>query len=353
MRIKRDYYEILGVPRDATEEYIKKSFRRLAFRYHPDRNSEHSAAEKFKEINEAYEVLSDPMRRAQHDRFERKDTSWIDSSFDDIGNLVGNLGGAFEAFFGSTVARKRKTPRRGADLHHTLKISFEESVFGCAKDVEIVRSEYCPTCRGLGHEPGNDPVTCPDCNGLGKSKRVQQSVFGRFVNTTPCERCHGQGSMIVQRCPDCHGTGRESLRKRIAVKVTPGTEDGTQMQLNGQGEVGASGGSRGNLHIKFSVSPHHLFQREGDDITYELPLSFPQAALGDEVEIPTLKGNITLQIPPGTQTGEVLRLTGQGVPRSNGADRGDQVVRIKVVTPQSLSKEQRRLLTELADLLGE
>ena len=349
MSSKRDYYEILGVPREATQEYIRKAFRRLAFKYHPDRNAHYEATEKFKEISEAYEILGNPERRANYDHFEHK--RWVNRSFEDMGDIVSDLGEAFEAFFSSTDKVRRRTPQRGTDLHRGIAISFEESIFGCEKEVEITRSEHCTVCHGLGYEPGNEPVTCSDCNGTGQVKRVHQNIFGRFTNIVTCERCQGEGRIVITQCPRCHGTGKESFQKKINVKIAPGTEDGAQMRISGEGEVGSSGGSRGNLYIKLSISPHHIFRREGIDITCELSLSFPQAALGDKLEVPTIEGKTLLQIPPGTQTGELFRLAGLGVPHSAG--RGDQVVRVKIVTPKNLSEEQRKVFGKLAKLLEE
>lgn len=351
MTIKRDYYEVLGVPRDATREYIRRTFRRLAFRYHPDRNPDNGAAEKFKEISEAYEVLSDPVRRASYDHLDQRRTGWFDQSFEDIGEFVSDLGEVFETFFGGLGATERRTPQRGADLHHNIKVSFEESVFGCEKEIDISRAEHCPTCRGMGYEPGTEPVTCLNCNGTGKVKRMQQSVFGCFVNVVACDRCHGQGNVIVHRCSRCGGTGEETRQKRISLRIAPGIENGAQMRLDGEGAVGTFGGPRGNVYINISVSPHHSFRRDGDDIAYELPLSFPLAALGGEIAVPTLEGSDTIQIPPGTQTGEVFRLTGKGVPHARRSGRGDQVVRVKVITPQNLTREQRRLFSKLAEML--
>lgn len=346
MAIKGDYYEILGVPRDATDEEIKKAFRRLAFQYHPDRNKEPGAEEKFKEINEAYEVLSDPRKRANYDRYgQAVSPGW---GFEGFG--FGGLGDLFEAFFGATTTAQR-IPQRGADLRTQLVISFEEAVFGVQKEIEIERSEVCSLCHGTGSEPGTNPQKCPSCNGTGQVRRIQQSLFGRFVNITTCSQCQGQGTVITNPCSQCRGKGRHRVKRKVMVNIPPGVDDGQQLRLTGEGDAGLWGGPSGSLYIELSVRPHPFFQRAGDNIIYELPINFAQAALGAEIKIPTLDGQTILSIPPGTQTGKTFRLKGKGIPRLNGRGRGDQLIKISVVTPKHLDERQRKLFEELAKIL--
>ncbi len=348
MALKKDYYQVLGVSRDAAPEEIKKAFRKLAFQSHPDRNHQEGAAETFKEINEAYEVLSDPERRARYDYFGY---SGIGRSFEGFGDFVNGLGDVFEAFFAGSTRVTKRVPQRGADLHYKAAISFEEAVFGCEKKIEVLRTEDCSLCRGLGSEPGSQSVKCPNCDGVGEVHRVQQSIFGRFVNRGVCQRCHGEGSIITQPCSQCLGIGRKRRHRQIMVKVPAGVEDGSQIRLSGEGEAGMWGGFAGNLYITLHVEEHSFFKREGNDILYELPLNFAQAALGDVVEVPTLDGEASLKIAPGTQTGEVFRLEGKGVPYLQHSGRGDLLVKVRVITPERLSEEQRKLFYELAKSL--
>ncbi len=352
MATKRDYYEVLGVSRTATAEEIKRAFRKLAFKYHPDRNNEDGAEERFKELNEAYEVLSDPEKRTSYDHFGHAGAGgWTGPSFGDFG--FGGFGDIFEAFFGGQTTARRRGSQRGADLLSQTHISFEEAASGCEKEVEVLRTENCSLCQGLGTEPGSQPSKCLNCNGSGQVRRVQQGIFGRFVNLTSCEHCHGAGRIIARPCPQCQGTGRERRQRHIVVNIPAGVGDGSQILLSGEGEAGLRGGAPGNLYVSISVEPHPLFWREGDDILYDLPLNFAQAALGDEVVVPTLDGQVKLTLPPGTQTGKVFRLRNKGFPHLHRGGRGDQLVQVYVVTPQSLGEEQRRLLQELAKTLGQ
>lgn len=348
MAIKRDYYEILGVSRKATDEEIKKAFRRLAFQYHPDHNKQPGAEEKFKEINEAYEVLSDPEKRANYDRYgQAMAPGWTGfEGFD-----FGGLGDIFESFFGGTATTTQRVPQKGADLRTRLVISFEEAVFGSQKEIEIEHTEVCSLCHGLGSQPGTNPQKCPNCNGTGQVRHVQQSLFGRFVNITTCHRCHGQGTVITNPCSQCRGTGRHRVKRKLEVNIPAGVDESQQLRLTGEGEAGFFGGPSGNLYIDLSVRPHQFFQRDGDDILYELPINFAQAALGAEIEVPTLDGRTVLSIPAGTQHGKLLRLKGKGIPHLDGRGRGDQLIKISVVTPKSLDGKQRKLFEELAKIL--
>ena len=347
MGLKRDYYAVLGVSRGATEEEIKRAYRRLAFQYHPDRNKSQDAEERFKEISEAFEVLSDRQRRAAYNR--SLSTGRQGRNFE--GFDLGGLGEVFEAFFGET-GRRDHIPTRGTDLKYELSLSFEEAAFGCEKELELQRNEVCSLCRGRRSQPGSEPEKCPSCGGTGEVRRLFFSFFGPFTNVTLCERCGGEGQLITHPCPRCQGTGRERVTRRLRVKIPAGVGSGSAIQLRGEGDHGLSGGPPGDLHIRLSVKEHEFFKREGDDILYELPLNFAQAALGGEVSVPTLDGNFTLKIPPGVQTGKVFRLKEKGVPHLGGHGRGDQLVRVRVVTPTSLDERQRKLLEELAQIMG-
>ncbi len=350
MKTKADYYEVLGVSRNATVEEVKKAFRRLAFQYHPDRNKSAGAEERFKEINEAYEVLSDSEKRAAYDRFGHVGTgSSYGRGFEGAGGF-GGFGDIFDAFFGGST-KARTGPQRGADLKHTISISFEDAVFGCAREFNLERTEVCNHCRGDRAEPGTNPVTCSNCNGSGEVRRVQQSLFGQFMNVSPCDRCRGQGKLITTPCSQCKGSGLERKSRRISVKIPGGVDNGYQIRLSGEGEPGSRGGNPGNLYVKVQVKEHEIFERYGDDILVEYPVNFAQAALGDEVEIPTVDGMVMLKIPEGIQGGKALRLKGKGSYRLRKSGRGDQLVIIDVVTPSSLSKQERSLFNELSDTL--
>ncbi len=345
----RDYYETLGVPRNASDEEIKKAFRKLAFKYHPDHNKDESAEENFKEINEAYEVLSDTKKRASYDRYGRVATA---DSLDFEGFGFGGLGDIFDAFFGATAARaQRRSPQKGSDLQANLTLSFEEAVFGADKQFEVWRIENCSACQGLGSQPGTNPQKCPNCNGNGEIRRVQQSLFGRFVHAATCPHCKGEGTVINNPCRQCKGSGKVRIKRKLTVTVPPGIDESYQMRLSKEGDAGKYGGSSGDIYVNFSVKPHKFFARKGYDILYELPINFVQAALGDNIEVPTLDGKAPLKMPPGTQNGKVFHIKGKGVPRLNSKARGDQLVIIRVVSPQSMDANQRRLFEELAKTL--
>jgi molecular chaperone DnaJ len=351
MAIKQDYYQALGVPRDASEAEIKRAFRKLAFQYHPDHNREPGAEEKFKEINEAYQVLSDPMKRSSYDRYGRVVT---EGEFPDFN--FGGLGDIFESFFGgfaeSPFGRTAQhIPQKGNNQHSHLTLSFEEAVFGCKKEVEIQHIEACPSCHGIGSQPGTSPQICPECRGTGQVRRVQQSIFGRFTHTTTCPHCRGNGTVITNPCSQCRGSGRIKMKRKLTVDIPAGVDDGYSVLLEGEGDLGLYGGPPGDLYLTLSVKPHGLFRREGNDILCELPINFVQAALGDEIDVPSLNGNISLKIPPGTQSGKVLRLKGKGIPNIKGRGKGDFLIKIQVVTPQGLDKNQRHLFEELAKVL--
>jgi molecular chaperone DnaJ len=351
MAIKQDYYEVLGVPRNASDAEIKKAFRKLAKLYHPDLNREPGAEEKFKEINEAYQVLSDPEKRNRYDRYGRVD---VEGGFPDFG--FGGLGDIFESFwdgfgtiFGQTAQR---VPQKGDSLQSHLTLSFEEAVFGCSKEVEIPRIEFCPSCHGIGSEPGTNPETCPDCRSTGQVRRVQQSIFGRYTSTTTCSRCGGRGTVISNPCSQCQGRGRIKTKRKIRVPIPAGVDEGYRLRLDGEGSAGLYGGPPGDLYVTLSVKLHNLFHRDGSDILYELSINFAQAALGDEVRVPSLDGTVDLKIPPGTQNGKTFRCKGKGIPYIDGKGRGDLLVKVVITTPQHLDKNQRRLFEELAKVLS-
>jgi len=348
--IKQDYYEVLGVPRNASDEEIKRAFRKLAFQHHPDRNKALGAEEKFKEINEAYQVLSDPEKRSRYDRYGRVD---VERGFPDFG--FGGLGDIFESFFdgfGTPFGRTaQRVPQKGDSLQSHLTLSFKEAVFGCNKEVEIQRIEFCPSCHGIGSELGKNPESCPDCRGTGQVKRVRQSIFGRFTHIITCSRCGGSGAVISNPCSQCQGKGRIKVKRRIAVNIPAGVDDGHRLCLYGEGSAGLYGGPPGDLYVAFSVKPHNLFHRDGSDILYELSINFAQAALGAEIRVPSLDGKVDLKIPPGTQNGKAFRFKGKGVPYIDDKGRGDLLVKVDIVTPQHLDKNQRRLFEALAKVL--
>ncbi len=350
---KRDYYEVLGVCRDATDEEIRSAFRRLAFKYHPDHNHDDGAGEKFKEINEAYEVLSDANKRAAYNRYGHGSTEGVfGRGFDGFDFDLGGFGDIFNAFFGGAGTATRHAPQPGADLNCQVTISFEEAAFGCQKEVTITRTEVCASCYGSGSRAGSQPSRCPNCGGSGQVRRVQQSLFGRFINATICNECRGEGRVIGDLCPECRGTGQQKQRRSITIEIPAGVDDGSEVYVSGEGDAGTRGGSPGDLRVALSVLKHEFFIRDGDDIVLELPINFAQAALGAEVEVPTLDGKGKLKIPPGSQTDKTFRLKGKGIPHLHSKGRGDQLVRLFVSTPDSLTKEQRQLFEELAKTLG-
>ncbi len=348
MSSKRDYYEVLGVDRNASADEIKKAFRKLAFQFHPDHNQNADSEAKFKELNEAYSVLSDEEKRAAYDRFGH---AGVDGSFGqgfgDFG-FGGGFGSIFEDFFDAfSGGGGQKGARRGSDLHQQITVTFEEAALGCSVDIRINRLEQCSNCNGSGARPGSSTSRCPECNGNGKIKRVQQSLFGQFTNITTCPRCNGEGRIVTDPCPQCHGSGRERKEHTMKLKVPAGIDNGTSLKLNGQGDIGEKGAPAGDLYVAIEVQPHPFFTRDGTDIIYDLHINIAQAALGTEVEVPTLYGNEKLKIPAGSQSGRVFTLKGKGIQHLRRNAKGDQLVRLMVVTPEKLSKEQRRLFEEL------
>lgn len=348
----RDYYDVLGVERNASEDEIKAAFRKLARQYHPDVNKEPGAEEKFKEINEAYGVLSDREKRARYDRFGREG----------LGNMGGfhdytvDFGDLFEELFGSfgfsTGRSSRRSPRRGRDLQMQVNLTFEEAVFGVEKEIEFQREEVCSRCNGSGAEPGTSPVRCSTCNGHGEVRQVRQTFLGQMVQTTTCPSCNGRGEIISTPCKTCRGGGLERKTVIKKVQIPAGVDRGTQIRLAGEGGPGVYGGPNGNLFLILEVAPHKFFKRRENDIILNIDINVAQATLGAEVEVPTLDGVETLRIPPGTQPGKVFTLKGKGVPYLRRKDRGDQLVIVNVEVPTKLTKEQRELFEKLAKSLG-
>lgn len=350
MAEKKDYYEILGVARDANEEDIRKCYRKLAFKYHPDYNHEDGADGKFKEINEAYEVLCDADKRAAYDRFGNANPEeMFGPGFQGFG--FGGLGNIFDAFF-SGAQTGTHAPVRGRDIESRLNISFEEAAFGCEKELNVNRVDVCSVCSGTGAKPGSEVKKCANCNGTGQVRRVQQSVFGRFTNVMACPTCQGVGKIVTDPCTNCRGSGFEKRKHTIAVKVPAGVDNGIQIIMRGEGDAGMLGGSAGSLRVTLSVAEHEYFTREGEHIFYELPVNVAQAALGTEMEVPTLKGKTKLKVPAGVQSGHVFTLKNKGITRLDKSGRGDEMVTVRVETPEKLTKEQKKLFEQLAESLG-
>lgn len=345
MQVRRDYYEVLGLAHNASPEEVRKAFRKLAFQYHPDRNREPDAAERFKEINEAYQCLCDPETRRSYDIHGRGGTPA--GGFDDF--TFGGLGEIFETFFGGAFGDSaRRAPVQGDSFNLKLTLSFEEAAFGCTRDFSIRRTEICQDCHGTGCAPGTSPAKCPDCRGNGKVRRVQQSIFGRFSHVVRCPRCNGLGTVITAACSACKGHGQATVTRTLKLELPAGIDNGNRITLRGQGSIGSNGGKNGDVVITAEVQPHEWFTREGLDIHYEMPVNFAQAALGAKCEVPVLGGTATVRLPSNTQSDDVIRLKGKGIHESGSRRRGDQLVHVKVVTPKKLNREQRKLFEELA-----
>jgi len=358
MSDKRDYYEVLGVNRNASSAEIKKAYRTLARKYHPDVSDAADAEDKFKEVNEAYEILSDDDKRSTYDRFGHAGLAGAGAGgFSGFGGFGGR--DPFEIFeevfgnfgFGGGGRRSRTGPRRGADLRYDLPLDFKEAIFGAEKEIEVMRQEACDECRGDGAAPGSRPLRCPDCNGTGETRRQA----GFFINIVTCSRCQGSGQIITNPCPVCTGNGKITKTKKLNVKIPAGVDTGNQIRLAGEGEAGVRGGPPGNLYVVIHVKPHPYFRRLENNIHLELIVNIAQAALGDQVEVPTLEGTEKQSMPAGTQTGDNIVLKGLGVPRlrrdGSNYGRGDQIVTIQVQTPTNLTKHQKDLLAELGQTL--
>jgi molecular chaperone DnaJ len=355
MTTNRDYYDILGVPRNASQDEIKQAFRRMARQFHPDVNKEPDAEERFKEINEAYGVLSDADKRGRYDRFGKQ-------GLGDIGGMpdyTADFSDLFEELFGFGFGGgrrggggSRRTPRRGRDLQMEVELSFEEAVFGAEKDIEFTRDEICSTCRGSGAEPGSNPRTCGTCGGRGEVRQVRQTFIMQMVETVTCPACGGRGEIIDVPCHTCHGSGQERKRVKKKVAIPAGVDNGMQIRLPGEGQAGANGGPSGNVFLQVTAKPHEFFKRKGNDILLDLDINIAQATLGADIEVPTVDGPARLEVPAGTQPGKVFRLKGKGVPHVRANGRGDQLVVINLDVPRKLTKEQRELFEQLAQTLG-
>ena len=360
---KRDYYEVLGVSRGASEDEIKKAYKKMARKYHPDLNpGDKTAEEKFKEVNEAYEVLSDADKKARYDQYGHAGVDpnfgaggfggGFDGNFD-----FGDLGDIFGSFFGGGFGGGRRTnpnaPQRGESIRMSIAISFEEAAFGCEKAVTVERYETCDTCHGNGCAPGTSPEVCPDCHGTGTVQVRRQTPMGVFATSSPCPKCGGKGRIIHQPCKDCRGSGMVRKKKTIQASIPAGIDNGQTISIRGQGNAGKNGGPAGDLLITITVRPHELFRREGTSVLCEAPITFTQAVLGAELEIPTIDGKVKYTLPEGTQSGTTFRLKGKGIPSINGRGRGDQYVTVTIETPRDLNREQKEALKRFSETLGE
>ena len=367
MADKRDYYEVLGVSKSASADEIKKAYRKLARKYHPDLNKDNAeeAEAKFKECSEAYSVLSDEQKRAQYDQFGH-------AAFENGGggaggfNGFGGFGGGgfsgfggngmediFDMFFGGGGGRGRQNngPRQGADLRFDLELTFEEAAFGVEKEIAVYRDEQCGHCHGNGAEPGSKVEECPKCHGTGQIRVVQNTMLGQMQTVRPCPDCHGEGKIISDPCHECHGSGTVKRTKNLKVKVPAGVADGTRLRVSGEGAAGTKGGPSGDLYVYLYVKRHEFFERDGYDVHCQIPINIVQATLGDEVEVPTLDGKVTMKVPAGTQPGRTLRLKGKGIPVLNRKNtRGDQMVHVKVVVPTKLTEKQKDALRNFAEI---
>ena len=350
---KRDYYEVLGVPRGASEDDLKSAFRSLARKYHPDVSQEPDAEDKFKEINEAYAILSDSEKRAAYDRFGHAGVNtqgMPDFTNIDLSDILEGIFG-FGGFGGMGSRRTRNAPRRGADLSSRIKLTFEEAAFGVENEVQITRDEKCETCHGSGAKPGTSPVTCPNCNGQGEVRQVHQTLLGSMVQVVTCPRCNGRGEVIETPCPTCNGRGLERKTITKMVTIPAGVSNGVQIRLAGEGQSGSNGGPQGNFYLEVEVEEHPYFRRKADDVLLDLDINIAQAVLGDEIHVPTLYGDVELRIPPGTQPGKIFRLRDRGIPHLRGTGKGDQLVTVSIQIPTRLSGEQRELFEKLAQTM--
>ena len=353
MADKRDYYEVLGLSKGASDDEIKKAYRQLAKKYHPDLNPGDAEAEaRFKEVNEAYEVLSDAQKKARYDQYGHAGVDpnfgaggyGADVDFGDIGDIFSSIFGG--GFGGGGRRGNPNAPRRGSDAAASAVISFEESAKGCKKKVSVQRICTCPDCNGSGAKPGTAPTTCPECNGRGQVSRQQRTPFGVMQTQSACPRCQGRGKIIESPCPKCSGQGRIRQTEQVGINIPAGIDDGQVISIPGKGNAGQNGGPSGDLQIEISVRPHPLFERDGFHIWYEMPITYTQAALGAEIEIPTLDGKMPFTVKEGTQPGDILRVKGKGIPYLNGRGTGDLLLKITVEVPRNLTNEQKKLLRD-------
>ena len=361
MADKRDYYEVLGLSKGASDDEIKKAYRKLAKQYHPDLHpGDKECEEHFKEIGEAYEVLSDPDKKAKYDQYGHAafdpnsgfGAGGFGGGFDDLSDILGNIfAGGFGGFGG--FGGRRNGPVKGENIRVNMSISFEDAAFGCSKEITIPSIEDCDACHGSGCAEGTTPEICPDCQGTGSVRVQQRTPFGVMATSSPCRICGGTGKIIHQPCPSCSGKGKVRRQRKLSVNIPAGIDDGQTISLRGQGHSGMNGGPAGDLLITVSIKAHPLFERDGSSVLFEMPISFVQAALGAELEVPTLDGKVKYSIPEGTQSGTVFRLKEKGIPYLNSKGRGDQYVTVYIVTPKNLSREQKDLLRKFGESTGE
>lgn len=350
---KRDYYEVLGLSKSASDDEIKKAYRKLAKEHHPDLHPNDKGAEaRFKEVNEAYEILSDKDKKERYDQYGHAGVDpnfGAGQGFGDFGDMGFDLGSIFESFFGGGMggSRSRTAPQKGENIRVNLTLSFEEAAFGCEKEIPVGRIEDCTECSGTGAQPGTTPEVCSQCNGTGTIRTQQRTVLGMMSSTSPCPKCSGTGKIIHSPCNTCKGKGKVKRQKTVKVKIPAGIDNGQAISMRGQGHVGLNGGPPGDLYVAVNIREHPLFERDGSSVLCEMPISYAQAALGTELEVPTLDGKVKYHIPEGTQTGTVFRLKGKGIPNLNGFGRGDQFVTVVVETPRNLTNEQKELLRQL------
>lgn len=355
MATKRDYYDVLGLQRTAGADDIKSAFRKLARQFHPDVNKDPTAEEKFKEINEAYSVLSDEQKRAAYDRYGHAAFSGGGAGASDFSGM--GMEDIFESIFGNFGGggrpSNRRAPRRGGDLRYDLTIAFEEAIAGVQKEIQVTRAETCETCKGSGAEPGTSPTRCATCKGTGEVRQVRQTFLGSMVNVSTCPTCRGAGEVISSQCHTCNGRGQTRQTRRLSVNIPPGVDSGTQIRLSGEGEPGANGGPNGNLYVVIVAAEHKYFRRRGDDVILEIAINMTQAALGADIKVPTVTGSEKISVPAGTQAGTTFILRNKGVPHLQRQGRGDMLVILSVSTPTSLNAEQKKLLKDLAKSLKE
>ena len=359
---KRDYYDVLGIGRDADEQDIKRAYRKLAMKYHPDRNPDNKdAEEKFKEVNEAYEILSSPEKKRRYDQFGHAGVSGNNAGgfegfggFGGFGGFDGVFGDIFDMFGGGfTSSGGSRGPQKGADLQYEITITFEEAAFGTEKEIEFYRNDTCNICDGTGAKPGTSTSVCGKCNGTGEMQTVTRTPLGQMIRTSVCDRCGGEGTIIETPCGKCGGKGRIKKQRKLKVKIPAGVNTGSIISMRGEGESGIKGGPRGDLYVTINVLPHKIFKRDGYDVICEMPITFVQAALGDELEVPTLEGKVKYKMSEGTQSGTVFRLKSKGIVNPRGYGKGDQYVRVIIEVPKKLSEGQKDILRKFAAESGE
>jgi molecular chaperone DnaJ len=356
---RKDLYEALGLQKGASDEEIKKAYRKLAKKYHPDLNpGDKTAEEKMKEVNAAYEILSDPEKKARYDQFGH---AGVDPSYGGGGGQYSgfedfDLGSIFDSFFGGGMGggqTRRSGPRKGESIRASVTLTFEEAAFGCQKQITVNRVETCPDCGGSGAKAGTSAETCPDCHGTGQIKTTQRTILGMMSTSSPCSRCRGTGKIIKDPCPSCRGAGSLRKQRMITVQIPAGIDHGQTISVRGEGNAGQNGGPAGDIFVTVNVTPHEIFKRRGQDVMVELPVTFVQAALGAELEAPSIDGKISYNMPEGTQPDTVFRIRGKGIPNLNGRGRGDQFIKVKIEIPRNLTREQKDILRQFDETAGD